>query len=566
MSDDVVLAAQLGQQLLAQTAALEAQLQTATATIDAERERVRDTERLAERRLTALHECERSLQQSAAECDQLHAALAAAERQQRDSDQAMRLQADALRLALDDARKHAAECDALQTELAALHRTARGLQRTRSVTDASLDASAARSLAAADQLSEQLVAANGRVAHLEATLSDAAAEISSLRAALDGFGDATAELERLRDANADLVRRLDDSRAEAAALADHVAHITSSTLHQSLSQADLAADASNASGSVLDELRELMSSPGSVASPPPLVLSPSLPAVAPGAKSGELHMRLHRAGAAPGAPWAKRRVIVQSGALIFHGNAVEQLLGAAPADADQLPRQGVLALRGASVKLVPAGDGVVMMLGVRHMLLDPTSNEPVGATFRFYELRSLSDASSGADDSELLAWASALELAVSDAAPKPAAPAKPAAERSAAKATQSCVVLIENEVRLTPFHSWSPSETGGGLTAFVAGADVPHWTTKDGAESVPKERFECPAGRQWASDKWTLTEPPHTGSFVSETLARTDLHGWQYAPKWTTPPGVKWLPEPTAGSSVRRRFWKRNVVGATNQG
>jgi hypothetical protein len=551
-SEDTILAAQLGQQLLSTVADLEQRLQTANAALAVERENGVAAERVAERRLSQMNDCEQRYKHAAAECEQLHAALTASERQTRSVEQALRAANEQLGAALADSNRLNNELLAFQTELAALKRAARTSQRQRSATDAA-------PVEPRSDADDQLAAANGRVEHLESMLRDAAAEILSLRSALDGFAATAAQVSQLRDANAELTRRLEESRAEAAALADHVSDVTKNSLAQSLSQAELA-DAS--SGSVLDELRELMQSPGVAMSPPPLVAtsvgSTAVPAAAAGAKTGELRMRVQRSGANE-LPWAKRRVSVQAGALVYHGQAVEHSLvvggGSNAADEEQLPRQGVLALRGASVKLVPLGDAVVLSLGVRAMLLN-AANEAVGATFRFYELRGLADKG---DDSELLSWASALESEINNVAPRPQLnqqPPAPATTAAAtAKPTQVCVVLIENECRLTPLHSWSASETGG-LASFITGTDVPHWTTNLGVQCAAKDSFVCPKGRQWSSDRWTLTEPPQTGSFISETLARTDMHGWQYAPKWATP-GPKWLAEPTAGCLVRRRWWKR---------
>jgi hypothetical protein len=562
---DVALAAQLGQQLLAQVGALETRLDAANTALAAAAEARDDAERLAARRAAALSECEQRFQHSVQETEHLFKALGAAEQRVRDAEQVQRSLGEATRVANEETRRLAVANEALEAELAELKRSIR-TTRQRAATDATAATNDAR---AADELATQLAAATTRNALLESTVSDAAAEIASLRAALDGFADLTAELSRVRDVNADLARQLADARSEAATLADTVSTSGAANLHHSLSAVDLNSDDGNGAGaaSVLDELRELMSSPSSVASPPPhvqqsIIVVAAPPTVAPTAKTGELRMRLQLVGSPP-MPWSKRRITVQAGALIFHGHAVEQASVQRPdGEPLQLPRQGVLALRGASVKLAPADDGVaVLTLGIRHILLDAKSAEAIGATYRFYEFI---DASDGDDDGELLAWASALETAVRDASPTAPSTSKPREPDSGPKATKECVVLVENEYRISPFHSWRPSEAGA-LASFVSGSDMPHWTSAiDSTATQPKEEFACPGGFLWAADKWSLCEPPNTGLFVSETQARTDLNGWQYSAKWSLPQH-KWQAGPSASCSVRRRFWKRTKVAAKPQ-
>jgi formiminotetrahydrofolate cyclodeaminase len=570
-ADDVALAAQLGQQLLAQVSALESRLESVNAALAVATESKEDAERLAARRAAALAECEQRFQHSAQESEQLFKALSAAEGRVREVELEKKSMQDEWRVASDETRRVAVANESLEAELLELKRSIRS-SRQRAATDASAATNDAR---VADELAAQLNAANARNALLESTVSDAAAEIASLRAALDSFGDLTAQLAAVRDTNADLVRQLADARSEAASLADTVSSSGAANLHHSLSAVDLsdAADGGAGAASVLDELRELMSSPSSVASPPPpapttvtvFVETPAPAAAAAAAsttsnsKSGELRMRLQLVGNTP-MPWSRRRVTVQAGALIFHGNAVEQTAVQRPdGEPLQLPRQGVLALRGASVKLAPADGGAMLTLGVRHILLDAKSAEAIGATYRFYEFV---DVSEGSDDSELLAWASALETAVRDASPAapPSSNGKTHTQSaSSSNATKACVVLVENEYRLSPFHSWRPSEPGG-LAAFVSGSDMPHWTTAlDNSGTQPKEAFACPSGFVWAADKWSLCEPPNTGLFVSETQARTDLNGWQYSAKWNLPQH-KWQAGPSASCSVRRRWWKRTKV------
>lgn len=567
-AEDVALAAQLGQQLLAQVSALESRLEAVNAALAAATEGKLDAERLAARRFAAMNECEQRMQHSAQESEQLFKALAIAEARVREVELEKKSMLEEWRVAGDESRRVALANESLEAELLELKRSIRS-SRQRAATDASAATNDAR---VADELAAQLNAANARNAHLESTVSDAAAEIASLRAALDSFGDLTAQLAAVRDANADLVRQLADARSEAASLADTVSSSGAANLHHSLSAVDLsdAADGGAGAASVLDELRELMSSPSSVASPPPpppttivttvfVESPPATAATTSNSKSGELRMRLQLVGNTP-MPWSRRRVTVQAGALIFHGNAVEQTAVQRPdGESLQLPRQGVLALRGASVKLAPADGGAVLTLGVRHILLDAKSAEAIGATYRFYEFV---DVNEGSDDSELLAWASALEGAVRDASP--AAPASSNGKTrtqstSSNNATKACVVLVENEYRLSPFHSWRPSESGG-LAAFVSGSDMPHWTTAlDNSSTQPKETFACPSGFVWAADKWSLCEPPNTGLFVSETQARTDLNGWQYSAKWNLPQH-KWQAGPSASCSVRRRWWKRTKI------
>jgi hypothetical protein len=571
---DVALAAQLGQQLLAQVGALESRLDAANTALVAANEARDDAERLAARRATALSECEQRFQHSVQETEQVFKALASAEQRVRDGELAQRSLTDEWRVANEESRRLAVANEALEAELAELKRSVRS-SRQRAATDATAATNDAR---LADELATQLAAATARNSLLESTVSDAAAEIASLRAALDGFGDLTAQLSLLRDANADLVRQLADARSEAASLADTVSTAGAANLHHSLSAVDLTADdpaGGAGAASVLDELRELMSSPSSVASPPPqlvqqqqIIVVAAPPATPPTAKSGELRMRLQLVGGAAPMPWSRRRITVQAGALIFHGHAVEQTAVQRPdGEPLQLPRQGVLALRGASVKLAPAegGGGAVLTLGIRHILLDAKSAEAIGATYRFYEFVDASDGDG--DDGELLAWASALETAVRDASPAAPSTSKARAPSDAAapNAAKECVVLVENEYRLSPFHSWRPSEAGA-LASFVSGSDMPHWTTAvDSTATRAKEAFECPGGFVWAADKWSLCEPPNTGLFVSETQARTDLNGWQYSAKWSLPQH-KWQAGPSASCSVRRRFWKRNkVAAAVNQ-